>query len=192
VTTVAGGLITLEFALEGLGYGAKQDAPEGELSVRDQDLATYIAAATPVIESLCGPVLQVTATQYGDGGKSAVLLSGRIANTAAVTAVRVNGSAWTGHIVSSTDSIVYAGTGVAFPAGTRNIEVDVTVGYSPVPDTLQLAARELVRHWLQVGKQSPAAGGLNIVPDSGDPTDPYAIPRRVRQLCAPYQQGGFA
>lgn len=184
MTDVAGGLITREYALEGLQY-------KGTVAARDADVDTYIKAATPVIESLHGPVLQKATTIRREGGKSAVLLAGAITDAAAVTAVRVDGAAWSGHSVDPDAGIVYAGAGRVFDGSV--VEVDVTVGYATVPQHLQLAARELVRWWIQNGKQSPAAGVLNI-PGGTDPgmTDEFAIPRRVRQLCAPGAGVGFA
>lgn len=184
MTVVPGGLITREYALEGLQY-------KGAVAARDEDVDAYIEAATPIIESLHGPVLQKTATIRRDGGKSAVLLPGAIANAAAVTAVRVDGATWSGQSVDPDAGIVYAGTGQVFSGSV--VEVDVTVGYATVPQNLQLAARELVRWWIQNGKQSPSAGVLNL-PGGTDPgmTDEFAIPRRVRQLCAPGAGIGFA
>lgn len=186
MTDVAGGLITLEYALAGLQYS-------GSIATRDEDIKAYIVAATPIIERIHGPVRSATTTLRANGGKSAVLLTGRIENAAAVTAVRVGGTAWTGYVVDPDNGIVYAGAGRVFDAGTANVEIDVTVGYATIPQNLQLAARELVRWWVQNGKQSPAAGALNL-PGGGDPAsdDAYAIPRRVYQLCAPGAGSGFA
>ncbi len=193
MTDVAGGLITLEYALTGLGYGAPLALVEGQPASRDADIIAYIQAATPVIEGphcVGGPVLQVTKTISRPGGKSAVLLHGKIANAAAITAVRVDGTPTTGYRVAVDDGIVHA-TGGRFAGDV--VELDVTAGYNPIPQGLQLATRELVRHWVQIGKQAPAAGQLALQSDSAsDPTDPYAIPRRVRQLCAPYRGAGFA
>lgn len=187
MTDVAGGLITLEYALEGLNY-------TGSAATRDADITAYIQAATPVIEGpLCvgGPVLPTTRTITRAGGKSAILLPGHIADEAAVTEVRLDGGVYTGQIVDAENGIIYAGDGLTF-AGTR-VEVDLTVGYNPIPQGLQLATRELVRHWVQIGKQVPAAGVLALPQDTAaDPNDPFAIPRRVLQLCAPFRGGGFA
>lgn len=194
MTDVAGGLITLEYALEGLKYGAKQEPASGEqLSARDADIVRYIQAATPVIETLVGAaLLPTTETQLRDGGKLAVLLAGRLA-AGAVTAVRVDGEPWTGHVVDVHSGILYAGGGRRFADGLRNVEIDVTAGTAPVHATLQLATRELVRHWVQNGNQSPAAEPMNFQADASSlPTDEYAIPRRVRQLCAPFSASGFA
>lgn len=195
MTAVAGGLITLEYALEGLKYGAKQQPEPGEqLSARDADVARYIQAATAVIEHLVGgPILPRTETQYFVGGKRAVLMSGRLTSPDAVTAVRVDGQPYEGYTVNPHAGILYAGGDRSFGDGFRNVEVDVTVGMTTVPETLQLATRELVRHWIQNGNQTPRAGVLDY---GSDPTaladDPYAVPRRVRQLCAPFAESGFA
>lgn len=186
VTGVPGGLITREYALEGLQY-------KGTVAARDADVDAYIKAATPIIEWLHGPILQTVKTVRVSGGKSAALIPGRIADADAVAAVRADGTPWTGYAVDADAGIVYAGSGRTFPDGVSNIELDVTVGYTEVPQHLQLAARELVRWWIQNGKQAPAAGTLNI-PGGTDPgmTDEFAIPRRVRQLCAPGAGSGFA
>lgn len=193
MTDVAGGLITLEYMLEGLKYGDKQSAEPGELSPRDADVAAYIKAATPVIENLVGtPLTPRTETQLRDGGKLAVLLPGRLAADA-VTAVRVDGQPWTGYVVDVNSGILYAGQGRRFTEGIRNVEIDLSVGTAAVPDTIKLATRELVRHWIQNGREAPAAGVLGFQNDgSALVDDPYAVPRRVRQLCAPFAGAGFA
>lgn len=195
MTAVAGGLITLEYMLEGLKYGAKQTPPPGaQLSARDADIVKYIQAATPVIEHLVGaPILPRAQTQFRDGGKSAVLLSGNVSAADAVTAVRVDGQAYTGYVVDATARILYAGGGRRFAPGIRNVEVDVVAGHTNVPETLALAARELVRHWIQNGKQSPGAGAMTLPSDTSSLVDDeWAIPRRVRQLCAPFATSGMA
>lgn len=196
MTDVPGGLITLEYALTGLKLMPVQPLVGGLLSARDQDIANYITAATPVIEQLCGPVLPVTKTILADGGKLAVLLPGAIANAAAVTGVTVNGGTWSTYVVNPDSGVVYAGptwAGIRYPMGIRNVAVTLTMGYSPIPETLQLAARELVRYWVQIGLFAPRGGALGMQPDqSAEPLDPYAIPRRVRQLCGPFLGGGFA
>jgi hypothetical protein len=195
MTAIMGGLITLEYALDGLGYGAPLPLVSGNPAPRDADIIAYVQAATPVIEQLVGPVLRRNVTQFHDGGKAAVMLSGHFDSAVSVTAVRVDGADWSaGYRVDQDRGIVYAGSwGARFPYGVRNVEVDVTVGYETVPQNLQLATRELVRWWVQAGKQSPTAGVLDLQAGSDSlQNDAYAVPRRVRQLCAPNSGGGFA
>lgn len=195
MTNVAGGLITLEDMLEVLKYGNKQTPPDGEqLSARDAGIAHYIQAATPVIEKIIGsPLLPRTETQRRDGGKLAVLLSGRLTDDN-VLAVRVDGQTWDGYVVDVDSAILYAGGGRRFPEGLRNVEIDVAAGTAPIPETLKIAVRRLVRHWIQNGDQAPRADSVN--PNGADsplPGDEWAIPRSVWQLCAPFVTGtGFA
>ena len=185
MTDVAGGLITLEFALTGLNY-------TGTVAARDADVTAYIQAATPIIESLTGPLLSATVTRRFNGGKSGILLNDRIGSAASVTAVRVDGTAVTGFTVDAASGIIYASNSVPFNGGFNNVEVDLSVGMATIPPALQMAARELVVAMVQGGKQGPitpfdiAGGGDTFTPDD------FLIPRRVRQLCAPYRQAGFA
>jgi len=178
MTDIAGGLITLEYAQEGLNFKTTDTA-------RDADLTTYVQAATPVIESIVGPVLVATRTRKFAGGTPAVVLPER---ATAITSVAEEGVATTDYVFDAFSNIVYAGD----PAGSRDftdghlsVTVVYTVGYATVPQTLKLAARELVRHWWQQGKQSNR-------PAFDDPAEPFgppmgfAVPKRVVELCQPY------
>jgi hypothetical protein len=199
VTVVAGGLITLEFALEGLNYGPLQPLVNGELSTRDADVAAYIKAATPVLEKLTGPLISASRVRSFNGGKSGIALTESIASAAAVTSITEDGSPITDYVVDVDAGIIYAGAAGArrkFATGSKNIVVSYTAGAVAIHPTLQLAARELVRHLIQVGKQAPSpafdptgSGGVDasaIVPMG------FAVPRRVAELCEPFRQVGFA
>ncbi|MHC6176237.1 hypothetical protein [Glutamicibacter sp. X7] len=154
-----------------------------------QDLRLYIAAATPVIEDITGPILLATTQITTAGGGNLIMLDW----SATVTQVTVDGNPverwYTEH------GILYAGSRQdpdTFPAGT--LTVTVQTGYAAIPPNIRLAARELVRHWVQIGKQS--SGGSSV---RQDPTDEvftpsgFAVPRRVVELCEPNKQiGGFA
>lgn len=189
-TTIEGGLITLEYALEGLNY-------TGTAAARDADITAYVQAATPLIEHMTGRLLPETKTRRFDGGKSALLLSDNLANAAAVTAVTEDESPIADYVVDAEARIIYAGTRSAprrFNDGIQNIAVTYSTGYTEIPQALQLAARELVRHMVQVGKQAgrmgplanPNPGQNNAVPMG------FILPERVIELCAPFRQGGFA
>jgi len=179
MTVIEGGLISLEYAREGLNFKSAE-------TVRDADLTTYVQAATPVIESLVGPVFPVTRTRRFAGGSSAVVLP-EVALT--IVEVAEDGTATTDFVFDSVANIVYAGD----PAGSRSfadgvlaVSVEYTAGFATVPEPLQLAARELVRHWWQQGKQSNRPA-FDDVPDAvaGVPLG-FAVPRRVVELCQPY------
>ena len=194
MTVVAGGLITLEYALEGLNLLTDGYTAGSPLSARDADVAAYITAATPIIEGLCGPVLPTVVTRKFHGGKSAILLTEQV-TAAQVSSVTVDGVSLVGYVVDEVAGIVYAdSSGSGFAEGFRNVAITMTVGFSPVPSSLQLAARELVRHWWQQGKQGNRPTFGDAAP--GAPTDTpqgFAVPKRVMELCAPYRTlGGFA
>lgn len=178
MTDIEGGLITLEYAREGLNFKTAD-------TTRDADLTTYVQAATPVIESLVGPVLEVTRTKRFPGGGTAVVLP-EVAAT--VVEVSEDGTVTTDFVFDSDSSIVYAGD----PAGSRTftdgvlaVSVEYTAGFAVVPETLQLAARELVRHWWQQGKQSNRPA-FDEGAEFGQTPQGFAVPRRVVELCQPY------
>ncbi|ASN39001.1 hypothetical protein CGQ24_08220 [Arthrobacter sp. 7749] len=175
-------LISLDDAAEGLN--ATRANPQYLA-----DLRLYIAAATPVIEDIVGPVLSTGYTWQTSGGRSAVILPH---GAATITVVEANEIPVTGYWTEH--GVLYAGSRLApgtFPAGT--LTVAYNVGSTAVKPNIRLAARELVRHWVQIGKQ--ATGGVRNTEFDGDVYTPsgFAVPRRVIELCAPDEQiGGFA
>lgn len=182
MTDITGGLITLEYAITGLGWAA----PSGSTTARDADLTTYVQAATPIIEDLIGPVLQRTGVvQTRPGWKTAVLLDGPIANAAAVTQVKVDGAVVSGWRAVPESGIVFAGYyGVIFAGDV--VEVTVTTGYATanMPMNVQLATRELVRHLIMIRDAKPTAGTANIVAGEQPAVIPsgFAVPNRVIEL----------
>lgn len=176
-------IISIEDALAGLNAGrANREYID--------DLRLYIAAATPVIEDITGPVIAQAKTRVFTSGNSLIVLP---AATSEVLDVMVDGQLYTGW--SEEFGILYAGavgSSVVFP-GTR-VTVSWQEGGAQVPPNVRLAARELVRHWVQIGKQY--AGGSGVRSDPSDEVftpSGFAVPRRVVELCAPNQQiGGFA
>lgn len=181
--TDVSGLIDLADAKTSLGITT---------TTHDNDIQRYIGAATPVIERITGPILLGSRTYALDGGKGSVVLPVRF-NT--VTSVTESGTLTTDYHSAPSQGIIYAGTTVAartFANGIRNIVVVVTVGAAAVPENVALAARELVRHWWQLGRQGNRPsfgddGALEVANGFGVPT------RRVFELCAPnVDMGGFA
>lgn len=154
-----------------------------------QDLRLYIAAATPVIEDITGPILLTTTQLATGGGGSRIILNW----AATVTQVIADGVPFTHWYTEH--GILYAGTRqepATFPAGA--LAVTVQSGYATIPPNVRLAARELVRHWVQLGKQY--SGGSSVRQDPNDEVftpSGFAVPRRVVELCEPHKQiGGFA
>jgi hypothetical protein len=149
------------------------------------DIRLYIAAATPVIEDIIGPVVVRTETQTVHKGWNFAALYERPVSSI----VSIIGEDTTPYVV--TDDYTFdaqAGLVTFRSSTTQDVVVTYTVGTAIVPPNVQLATRELVRHWYQVGMQgqrSSAVGqpGMETWTPSG-----FAVPRRVMELCAPHQR----
>lgn len=193
MTTVTGGLITLEYAAEGLGF---RDVGASSRATRDADLAFYIQAATPVIEDLVGPVLQVSRTVAFDGGDTSIVLPD---SATSVTQVVEAGSVLPvgNYMFDPVGSIVFGGNPIyprAFYPGRLAIVITYVTGYATVPQTLQLATRELVRFWWQQGKAANRPAYSDATEAAPLPAQGFAVPKRVIELCRAYQGAavGFA
>lgn len=172
------GLISLADARDSI-YGASAATSS---TARDSTIELYISAATPVIEGMpdIGPQYAESRAVTLNGGSDVLVLPFRFN---AVTSVTVNGSAVTEFVADGAAGLIWAGTETArsvFSPGTQNVDVVVTVGSNPVLPHVQLAARELVRHWWQQGQQGnrPTFGD-----GSSDPAVAFGVPtRRLMEL----------
>jgi hypothetical protein len=154
------------------------------VTVNDDELWLYIAAATPVVEDIAGRVLQATITETFDGGRTAVLLSDRAAS---ITTVTVDGVATTDYVADLASGIVYAGSSSApssFSYGRQNVVVTYVAGGTSVDPNIVLAARIIAAHQYQVGQQGRSGRGRAIdettIIGSG-----FAVPTRAMQLLEP-------
>jgi hypothetical protein len=159
------------------------------------ELRLYIAAVTPVIEDIVGPIIPGTFTQIDDGGGWAIPLFNKPTQISSVIELGQLLDP-TAYFVDYEAGILYAGRPQAtrrFMPGYQAVQVTYQAGGQLVPPNVRLAARELLRHWWQLGKQgtSGAANGFG----QGETYTPngYAVPYRVVQLCGKRNApGGFA
>lgn len=179
-------LVTETEVTDELRWKAQQATTYGTI------LASYIAAATPVIESIAGPIVKATLTETHDGGPSVALR--HTPNT--VTSVTVDGAAFTGYTVDLAAGIVYG----PFPRGRQNVTVQYTVGVADppgegtvatgVPDNVKRATVALIVHnWRRLNPQQQINEELFVVPEE------YAIPKATYQWLRPQvntRQAGFA
>ena len=179
------GLISLQDAKDALNIPATSTS-------NDDELRLFISAATQVIEYLAGNILSQSVSDTFDGGYSTVLLTQQPINS--VTSVTENGvtlpaSAYSTNLTAGTVSRIIGTTWYAFLPGKQNVTVTYSTGSAIVPASVQLAARELVRHWWQFGQQGqrPAFGTNAIAEFDGLMVAGYAVPNRVVQLLAPHQ-----
>ncbi|MGM9473184.1 hypothetical protein ACS5PJ_14415 [Pseudarthrobacter sp. YS3] len=179
-------LISVDEVLAGLRLPANADPAKA------QDLRLYVAAATPVIEDITGPMLATTKTFTTWGGGSAVVLP-HLPNQ--ILGITADGAPVTSYVPELAAGIIYAGSRTAassFPGG--ELVITYRVGAAEIPPNIRLAARELVRFWWQGGMQGSGGNARGSASD-GDAFTPsgYAVPRRVIELCAAHEQaGGFA
>lgn len=179
-------LISLDEAVNGLQFPANADPAKA------QDLRLYLAAATPVIEDITGPMVAGTMTFTGWGGGTTVILP-HLPNQ--ILGITVDGLPVLDYVPDLVAGIIYGGSrsGVQpFPQG--ELVITYRVGSAEIPPNIKLAARELVRFWWQGGMQGGGGNVRSQRPEAEAFTPSgFAVPRRVMELCAPHEQiGGFA
>lgn len=180
-------IIPLGSALSALNARGRMAAEDAE------DLRLYVAAATPVIEDIVGPVVYRQFTQVADGGKWAIPLNHRATEVLSVSEID---SVITEFVYDDEAGILYAGRRYAlrkFMPGVKSVTITYKAGYQVIPANIQLAARELVRHWWQLGKQAAGGRSTGMTADETFTPSGFAVPRRVVELCTPHETvGGFA
>lgn len=180
-------IISLPDAMNALGLTTTDPA-------QIDDLRLYIAAATPVIEGIIGPVVTQTITQTVDGNVWAIPLWQK---PLAITSITEVGVTITEYVVDYSAGLVYAGKTFArrrWQPGSQTVVITYTTAPNALAQNIRLAARELVRHWWQIGKQGtrPLNGNLPVSGEAWAPSG-FAVPRRVIELLQPAEQiGGFA
>ena len=191
----AGGIISLADARAALGIQAAN-------TTKDEDLRAFVAAATPIMEDLCGPLLKRTRVETYDGGTSQISLL--FAPLLSVTTITESyGSTY---VRTLTQQDVFAGSGldsfgfsvdlttgivtrratgmpIPFALGKRNVQITYVSGRAVIGENILLATRLLVRHlWLISGQQGnrPQMGA----PDTAMTTTPsgFAVPRAVIEM----------
>lgn len=168
-------------------------------------LQNIIESASRVILNITGPMNAETFTEWFDGGVPTVFPSQSplVAVTAAAefyglskfvlteqplgqqtTAFAFTVDYLTGEIMRRT----YGGAQAMFAIGSKNVMIEYQAGRILVPENVQLACRELVRH-LYTHTQVPGRPkfGSNTGMDDGLPDVPigFAVPNFVVQLLAP-------
>lgn len=150
----------------------------------DDELRAYIAAATAPIEALAGPVLTRTIVWADNGGRYSLTLPHQPVTT--ITNILENNV-----IVSPTGYVLHPNSGVLdrlagfqplpWRPGRQNIIITYIVGSSFVPWHVNIAARELVRHWWQYSQQSgrPQWGAMD---GTDNPGNSLGVPPSVIRL----------
>lgn len=180
---IVDGIITLAQARSQLNLASGDTA-------KDADIEFYVEAATPIVESIVGPVIVRSRVLTFDGGYASVTLPYRITS---VTSVVVSGVtlAATSYVADLAAGIIYASSGY-FAYGRQNVVVTVSVGSATVAKNVTLMARELVRHWWQTTRQTQRSSFQASAQEIASQPLPAGVSRRLQELAADVNaQPGF-
>lgn len=194
-----------------IGYLCSLDDLRAELNLtttntgNDDELRLYLAAATPIIEDLTGPMRRTTYSDQYDGGvQTLILRHSRIISVTTVTEYwgsyawdlsQAANPAASGQYSYTVDLGIGAitrrtpsGAATFFANGQRNIHVTYTAGAAVVPPNIRLAARRLAAHQYRTSQQGtrPAFGTGDT--DVAFTPSGYAVPRSVLELCKPHRR----
>lgn len=173
-------LISLAEARDSIRNGSTSD---------DDTMRLYIAAATPVIEDIAGPILLASRSQTASGDAPLVLLGDSPVSTVVVS-VDGNPPIAANLLDINTNAGIVTALGGSF--GGIRVTVTYKVGTGVVPPNVRRGTAELVRFWIQIGRQG--ARPTSVAQDSAMAWTPsgFAVPKRVIELCAPNARlGGF-
>jgi len=192
-------LISLADARAGLGTISSN-------TVKDEDLRSFIAAATPIMENIVGPILRTSRVETYDGGSpQIVLINAPLISISSI--IESYGSNYQRTLTaqdvfagSSLDAFGYtvdlasgvltrrsAGRAIPFAYGKRNIQVSYVSGRTSVTGNLLLATRLVIRQlWLVAGQQGyrPNMGAPDTSGASTGASTGFAVPNAVLELCA--------
>lgn len=172
-------------------------------------LEAFAAAATKVVEHLCTTVVPVDVTEYPHVYGGLVVLDNRHVISVDTVHESVNGTltALTEDTFTAPGATsgyrrernrIYRTAGGAdtlFTAGAR-VRVVYTAGLEPMPQDVELAAKELVRFWWQpsqygvmseAGPLGRSSGGTGTILVAG-----FLVPNAVLALLAEYRRGPMA
>lgn len=187
-----------------------------ELNIRDADavkdakLRRWLRSATSLIENVTGPIRAHPQTDVFDGGTASLVLSSRwvssitsVVETRGTAGVTVPEQAWGTYPTASgylwdreTNILRRVGSGGGWAAGRGNVTVAYIAGLATIPDDIQLATAELIRHWYRKNEVPSRGSGFSAAPsdDAGmDRVGQYMLPNAVMELLERWQRPhGFA
>lgn len=192
VGTVPSVAFTDSFDVDASIYAVSLDEMKAHLrittSAQDEELRTFLFAATAAAESWCGRLFRrQTVVEVRSGGTSSILLDEGPALS--ITTVTESGTTLAasdyyldGQTLTRRDGTYSAG---CWLEGLGNVTVTYVAGMSTFPEDLRHGLKELVRHLWQTQR------GNMPVPNQGPddvyiPGLTYTFPRRVLELLSPY------
>lgn len=162
----------------------------------DVELQSFVDRATAAAQTRLGhPIVAATVTEVHDGGTPVLLLrrAPQYPGVVTVTTVTENGATVTsgGYVLNAAAGLLHRGTSTSpdcWAAGTQNVTVTYTAGYNPVPDDLQLAVLEMVRHLWTTQRGGMDGRNPLIGDDYQSPGTGWTYPRRVTEILDSYRR----
>lgn len=173
---------------------------------KDPKLRGWLKAATGVIENVTGPILPRTVTEVFDGGATTVILSSRW--VASITSVTEYDSTSTTTLSEQTYGVPGTAAGYSwdrvtniltrrdatgyrtfFRGGLGAVQVIYRAGLVTIPEDIQTATAELIRHWYRKNDTAVVSGYYG--PTQGDGAvmvGNYMVPNAVMELLEPWRR----
>jgi len=154
-------------------------------TTHDEDLMSFIWAATGVVELYVGAVVRRTHTQTFDGtGQSRLLLSH--IPVLSITSVTEDGTTVdpSGYKINKPAGVLVRVAGsadYAWRPGVQNVDVVYVAARSDVEESWRLAAKIIVKHMWET-QRAAAPGPMTQGNEDFDPRYTYSIPRRALEL----------
>jgi len=174
---------------------------------KDVKLRRWLKAAADVIENVTGPIRVHTRTDVFDGGQRSVVLTARwVSSVTSVTETYgpISHTLTEQPLGASVDSYGYtwnratgeitrrgaSGSAMLFPSGAGTVTITYVAGLSTIPDDIQLACAELIKHWYRKSEVAFRSGSAFGASASDDVTMPgnYMVPNAVMEILEPWRR----
>ena len=174
---------------------------------KDEKIRNLIAAAGDVVENITGPIRSTSRTDYFDGGSPQVVLPARwVVSISSVVETwgAVNytlteqplgfsndafGYTWDRNTTTITRR-TYGGAAACFQPGLRTVAVSYVEGLATIPQSIQEAAGEYVRHNYRRNDVAFRTTAFNA--QSGDDAynlpGNYSVPNAMMELLDPWRR----
>lgn len=168
-------------------------------TTNDEELRSYLEAATEVVEDIVGPVITRTySEQHRSGGSAIALAHYPVLAVSSLVSYAPSATTWTvaatPDVASGNQFTLDATTGVVTARGSKftgEVWVTYTAGRSVTPPAIREACVEIVKSRWQASQQT--LSGMPGVSVSGTSGKTYVVPYLAEALLRPYMQaGGFA
>jgi hypothetical protein len=166
----------------------------------NEKIQALIETASDLIEDVTGPILTTQYTEWFDGGVGTYTVAHPPIVQSSATmheyyglvsyllteqplGAQMNAYAFTvDYTTGQVTRRTFGGQAAMFPEGTKNVTITYSARRNPVPDSIQLAVRELVKHLYSATQVPVGKARVNGGEDGLAPGVTYAVPNFVLDL----------